>query len=465
MADDNNSEDKRPLRKPITAEQRRLLQQNFEKGEQSKNRNRDYAAEMFGLCVIGDPGNHVYVAAMLDNLQKKYNNKGKGSKLAAFSGMGARATLKKAISKGEFDKGIRAGVELLKLNPWDISTLMQLAEASEGLGCTESQLLYLNLAQRSAPDPGDPDIARACAKALAKNGIFDQATACWDRVKKYHPNNDEAQRAIADLHTEKMAWVGSGKDLAKGGAGKTAGGGKDSTRESELRARFDADPTDVDAASDLADLLAREQRYEEGEEVLKLSLSATGDVKVQEHLEDILVHRYRHQTAIAEKRANDDPSEENKKLLLDMRRELNRIELDVFRNRSERQPGNTTWKYELAVRLKLAGNYNEAIKALQEARGDPKKKVQVFIELGNCFLKIKQFKLAVANYGNAIEMMTERDFELRKKALYRAGAVSMDNLNDLDSAERYLTELAGLDFSYQDVSERLDKINRERNKG
>lgn len=462
---DENSEDKRPQRKPISAEQRRLLQQNFDKGEQSKNRNRDYAAEMFGNCVIGDPGNHVYVSAMLDNLQKKYNNKGKGSKLAAFSGMGARATLKKAISKGEFDKAIRAGVELLKLNPWDISVLMQMAEASEGLGCTESQLLYLNLAQRSAPDPGDPEIARACAKALAKNGIFDQATACWERVKKYHPNNDEAQHAIADLHTEKMAWVGSGKDLAKGGAGKSAGGGKDSTREAELRAKFEADPTDVDSASDLSDLLAREQRYEDAEEVLKLSLNATGDAKVQEHLEDIRVHRYRHQATIAEKRATDDPSEENKKLLQDMKRELNRVELEVFRSRSERHPGNSTWKFELGVRLKRAGKPNEAIKVLQEARGDAKKKVQVQYELGNCFYQINQFRLSVSSFAEALEMMTERDFELRKKALYSAGAVSMDRLNDLDAAERYLTELAGLDFSYKDVSERLDKINRERNKG
>ena len=37
-------------------------------------------------------------------------------------------------------------------------------------------------------------------------------------------------------------------------------------------------------------------------------------------------------------------------------------------------------------------------------------------------------------------------------------------LQDLDAAERDLTELAGLDFGYEDVSERLDKINKQRNK-
>jgi len=465
---DESSEDKRPKlvqRKPVTAEQRRLLQQNFDSGEKSvKKGARDYATEMFAICVIGDPGNRTYVTAFLDNLQKKYNNKGKGGNFAAFQGMGARAKLKKSIAKAEYDKAIRAGVDLLRLNPWDIPALMQIAEASAGLGCYETQLVYLNLAQKSAPDQGDPEIARACAKALAQIGLFDQAMGCWERVKKYHPNNEEAQHAVAQLHTEKIAWVGSGKEDAKAAAKKGAGG-KDDTREAELRAKLEAEPGDVDTASDLADLLTREERYEEAEAVLNSSLAATGgDVKVREHLEDIRLHRYRHQLAVAEKRANDDPSDENKKLADAMRKELNSVELEIYRSRTERYPNNTAFKYEYAVRLKNAKLHNEAIKALQEARGDPKKKVYVAFELGNCFLQIRQFKLAMKNYADALEMMTDRDQELRKKTLYRAGVVAMDHLGDLDAAERYFTLLAGLDFSYKDTSARLDKINQERHK-
>jgi tetratricopeptide (TPR) repeat protein len=463
MADD--SEDKRPKliqRKPVSAEQRRLLQQNFERGEQAKNRDRGYADEMYAQCVIGDPGNRVYVMAFLDNLQKKFNNKGKGGRLSSFSGMGARATLKKSVSKGELDKAIRAGVDLLRLNPWDIPALMLLSEAAAGLGCYETQLIFLNHATKSAPDPGDPEIARSCAKALAALGQFDQAIGCWERVKKYHQNNDEAQHAIAGLHTDKIGWVGSAsRDEAKNAANKA--GGKD-TRETELNARFDADPASIDAASDLADFLAHEDRYEDAETVLKTSFSATGDAKVQEHLEDIRLRRYRHQLAIAEKRAHDDPSDATKKLLRNMQIELLRIELEIFRNRSERYPGNTNIKFEYAIRLKRAGNYNEAIKMLQDARNDPKKKPIVFYELGNCFFKIKQFKLAMKNYADSLEMMTDRDLDLRKRALYRAGVVAMDYLNDLDAAERHLTTLAGLDFSYEDVSQRLDKINVERHK-
>jgi hypothetical protein len=36
-------------------------------------------------------------------------------------------------------------------------------------------------------------------------------------------------------------------------------------------------------------------------------------------------------------------------------------------------------------------------------------------------------------------------------------------LRELDRAERHLSELAGLDFGYRDVADRLDKIAQLRN--
>jgi hypothetical protein len=47
-------------------------------------------------------------------------------------------------------------------------------------------------------------------------------------------------------------------------------------------------------------------------------------------------------------------------------------------------------------------------------------------------------------------------------ALYRAGVLAT-GLRELDRAERHLSELAGLDFGYRDVSDRLDKIAQLRN--
>ena len=278
-------------------------------------------------------------------------------------------------------------------------------------------------------------------------------------MKKHHPENNEAQGAIASLHTDKIHYVGSGKEDAKA-AGKKAGKG---SKEDDLREQHNLDPSDVGCANELADLLCREERYTDAEAVLSKTLAATGgDIKVRETLEDVQLHGGRHRVTVADRKYQADPTDENKEEVRRLRRELIRVELDVFRSRSERYPGNTNWKYEFALRLKLAGNYNEAIKAFQEARSDPKRKAVVFIELGDCFAKIKQFKLALSNYVSSFDNMTDRDIEPRKPALYSGGVVAMDHLDDLDAAERLLTELAGMDFSYKDVGTRLDEIHRRR---
>ena len=109
------------------------------------------------------------------------------------------------------------------------------------------------------------------------------------------------------------------------------------------------------------------------------------------------------------------------------------------------------------MRLKAAGNHAEAIRHFQEVLQDPRRKGQVSLELGECFQKIKQYQLAAQNYQTAVELLTDRELELRKRALYRAGVLAA-GLGDADTARKHLATLAGLDFGYRDVAQRLDKL-------
>ncbi|MEX0585842.1 MAG: hypothetical protein WD176_04320, partial [Pirellulales bacterium] len=109
-----------------------------------------------------------------------------------------------------------------------------------------------------------------------------------------------------------------------------------------------------------------------------------------------------------------------------------------------------------------AGNYNEAIKYLQQARNDPKRKGQANFELGECFRLIKQYPLALGSYEAAIEALSNRDEEARKLALYWAGKVALLGTKDLDKASKHLNELAGMDFGFRDLSAVLDKLNQMR---
>src|SRR5262249_755228 len=156
------------------------------------------------------------------------------------------------------------------------------------------------------------------------------------------------------------------------------------------------------------------------------------------------LRKARMQSLIADKRASEAKSPEATEQAQRMRVDLNRLEIDVYRKRTERYPTNTQWKYELGVRLKKAANYNEPTKMLQDARNDPKHKGVVLLELGECFQHIKQYNLAMQHYETAIADMPEREQDQRKLALYRAGKLAF-GLQKLEEAEKHLTQLAALD--------------------
>jgi tetratricopeptide (TPR) repeat protein len=140
---------------------------------------------------------------------------------------------------------------------------------------------------------------------------------------------------------------------------------------------------------------------------------------------------------------------------------LNRTELEVYRSRSDRYPDNASLRFELALRLQRAKNYAEAIKVYQQAMADTKRKAAIHLGLGECFQGIKQFKLAASNFDQAVAASSDREPDQKKIALYRAGKLALF-MKNLEVAEKYLTELAGLDFGYKDVSELLDKLNQLR---
>ena len=68
------------------------------------------------------------------------------------------------------------------------------------------------------------------------------------------------------------------------------------------------------------------------------------------------------------------------------------------------------------------------------------------------------------NYVTAVDVLTDREPDLRKRALYRAGVLA-SGLEDPDNAKKYLSMLAGIDFGYRDVAQRLDKLASGKDKG
>lgn len=446
--------------------ERARLQKCFHTGTQNAATNADYAIEMFAMCVLGDPGNAIYLQSLMAALKKKHGARKAGG-LGALWSAGSRAGLKKLASNAQWRDLLKQGIEILKSTPNESGTLLAMADACGQLQFHETQRVYLKAALDAAPT--DADVNRQCAKFLADHGEFDQAIACWVRVSNTKGLGEEAQREIARLQVEKTIVAGHGM-TGRGAAAPRPGAATPAAPEgpnrvAALKEAIRQNPAEIEPYLELADLLEREGTAEEAEQVLHKALAASGnELKVREHLEDRQLRWARHRVHVAEKRVEAEDNAATRTTLDRLKVAQLKQEIEIYSARTQRYPENMTWRYELAMRLKAAGNHAEAIKHFQDVLQDARRKGAVSLELGECFQKIKQYQLAMRNYQAAVDSLTDREMELRKRALYRAGVLAA-GLEDVDAAQKYLSTLAGLDFSYRDVAQRLDKLASLKDKG
>ncbi|MEO2002238.1 MAG: tetratricopeptide repeat protein, partial [Pirellulales bacterium] len=437
------------LSPPSPAERSRLTKCFTTGSDNLRKGNYDYAIELFGSCVAGDPASAIYLQKFMEALSKKFSRKKKGG-LASLLSAGSRGSLKRLIASGKTREALKTGLDVLKKDPFDVACLLSLADACGEAHCLETQGLFLRRALDVAPK--DISVNKHCANYKERLGEYDQAISCWQRLAGTKSVREEADREIARLSVEKTRQ----KLESRGVSSKES---SDVSPLEELRQKLAASPTDYETAFELSDLLEREASIEEAETVLLDVLAASGnDLKVREHFEDRQIRWAKQRLMVAEKQLQNTDSEDNKETVARLKTALLKQEIDVFAARVERYPDNVSWKYELAMRLKTAGSPAEAIKFFQQVQMDSRRRGAVALELGECFQKIKQYPLAMRNYQTAVESLGDREVESRKRALYRAGVLAAA-MKDKDAALKFLSNLAELDFGYRDVAERLEKLN------
>ena len=444
----------RRVREPLSPARQKRLEKVFEHAtkKSTTSTDYDYITELLSQCVLGDPGNLEYVRTYVENLQKKYNNNRKGSPLAQFKERGSRSALKKALAQQQWDEVIEHGLKVLTVNPWDIHTLIGMATASAKCGDWECELYYLRCAL--AANPKDPETNRICGMTLGERGLYDQAIACWHRVEEALPTDDEAKRAVAVLTVQKARSRGEFGDDDEVSRRLRV---KDQQQEAasfeqRLLEKIKSEPRNLAHYLELSQQYVTNERYRESEELLAKAYEVSdGDPDIREKWEDAQLRHLRQRIGAA-----TDPEAKKK-----LQAEYFERDVQACKNRVERYPSNLALKYELGYRYLLTKRYAEAIRELQVAKNDPRRKGACMLALGQCFQHVKQYRLAMSHFESAIQEIPDRDAENKKRALYLAGRLAM-GLKDADTAEKYLATLAGLDFSYKDVSTLLDKVAKLR---
>jgi tetratricopeptide (TPR) repeat protein len=463
-------------------EKRRIATENFARAEQVRaSKNYDYAIQLYKICCQLDPANFLYRKALRSTQKEKYGNNLKGSPFAFFTTPGWKAKVKRAKASRDYLKVIEYGEEVLCKNPWDLGTQMDMAEAFDALGLTDLAVFTLDQARQKYPK--DVTLNRALARLFEKRGDFKAAIVLWQLVAQKVPSDVEARHKAKDLLADETIKRGGYEAATQSG---TAGSGgptvarsstateamqDKTTRDAEaLQKRIEADPTEPSLYLQLANLYRRRGDEERARAVLQQGLGPTGNhftlqleiaeldlVPLRKNLEATESRIKKLQANPEDEELLDGPSlEDLNKTRAKLQKEILAREAEILRTRAERFPADLNHRLELGIRLLRLDKPDEAIAEFQHARRDDKLKARACLNLGHCFRRKKNDKLAERNYEDALQAALPSEEAVRKEALYQRAMIASEQ-GDLATAMSFGQELANLDFNYKNIGKLLEE--------
>jgi len=227
----------------------------------------------------------------------------------------------------------------------------------------------------------------------------------------------------------------------------------------QARKRYEENPTDRKAINELVEMLCKREKEQEENKAIEILLKAykdTGEYGYKMHADDIRIAQFRRK---ARQLATAGDTEAARKVLRDQLR----LELKVYKERTQQYPTDMRLRYQYGLRLFKAGRHDDAIPVLQDARSDPKTRVQCNLYIGRCFFEKGYHAQAIDTFKEALRLHETPDDELGKDLLYRLGRAYEEDGQVAEALKTY-GQLIQWDYNYRngEVRKRLDALkNRE----
>jgi tetratricopeptide (TPR) repeat protein len=377
----------------------------------------------------------------------------------------ARANLAK--SKGQSTQAIEIFEEALAHNPWDVTASRDAAEAAEQIGWKELAQWFLESVQAEATDV---EFFRYLAHIEEQCQAWPKAIAAWERVKKLHPNDEDANKQINALSASAT--------IHRAGLNEAIGKKADTEvarqlpsdieemkqpqipPEKRLLKEINENPTLVGPYLQLADHFKGKGHLDNAEKTLAKALERIpDDPSLQLAYAEVQIARLQRAIISYTEKLKEVPDDADAKAKLDrLQAKLVEYEVNEFRRRINLYPGDLKLRYELGLRLARAGRHGDAIGEFQQALGSPALKVQAMHHLGMSFEAEGRHKLAERNYEEALKALDANDKSTFCALHYRLGRVC-EVMGNNAAAEEHYNEVAAIDYNYLDVAQRLRHLS------
>ena len=445
----------------VTPEKRERLQQLFVRGnEQMSKGGYEYADFYFSECVLEDPGNPIYAQTFLANVRKKHGEKKKTTR--SFIAAGKKMTIDSRKPENVF----KVGIETLRVNPWDVETLISTGKACENLGYIKSAVVYFQSAVDADPSHIGANIT--CCEALRETADYDGALACVQRVLKQRPDDLDMRKLLNSLSAEKAIHKGQYASGVSREMLESTGTmirenedamGRTLTVEEQIKRRIAKNPQDTANYVELAQYYYTQSDFAQAEESYARAADVSDNAPAMvEGLLGAQKKRLYAETRRLKEEYERQPQEDLKAVFLASRNQYKAKSMELAQHRVRHFPNHAGYRFDYGILLQESEQVKEAISEFQVAKAERTLTGVCLLELGRCFQMIRQYKLAMTHYQEAVSALEPG--ENKKKALYLAMKLAF-GLENYALAEEYGHQLAAIDFAYRDLGDILDQIAQE----
>ncbi|HIA20111.1 MAG TPA: hypothetical protein EYN70_11970 [Planctomycetaceae bacterium] len=436
----------------VSRSQRRQIQHAYERAliaMSDPSENRLLVHQLLSECVIEDLSTPMFISTLLENLGTATQAGKTGRSVPAMFRQWVSYLRNwrffRTVKRQPGKEAIRFGLRALYRQPHDLHLLCTLAEVCLSADMWVVAECYLRHAL--AINANSQQAIELLARSLLQQARFEESLDTWQQLQPGRAEETQISQIIDCLQTHLPASSQTEMETWK-----------ENCPQSWL-SEIEQNPTSAELYLKLSAHLIQQRRWNAADDLLNRGLAATGArPELLEQLETIRLESCRHQQQIAAQLNSINPQIVGIDALNDLQWEFDRTEMQVFERRTRSYPSDFQYPLQLAACLRRLGNFEAALKQLDQIPDNEQTRFEAALERGKCHQHLHQFAAAVAEYDRLINNPgTQSEPPIYEQALYH-GALLTAAMGNGKQAQRWLSRLLEFSPDYQDARDRLDKI-------
>ena len=399
------------------------------------------------------------------------------------SGFGDSSKYKKVSARNPKDAMFKAEY-LLSKDPNNPNHMIDMAKGAVDCGFRETAIWIADILFDVNLHQPKPSLSTYIflRESYSKVECFGRALQACQLALQLKPNDSDLQDSMRDLSAQATMQQGryDQEDDFRASIKDRQGQEKLQAQErvirsvavmdeaiAQARKEYEAEPQVSGKINKLVTELCNTEKEEKENEaiaILEKAYNEQAQFRYKQRSGEIFIKQLTRKVRNLQKQQKQDAN--NKELAAQRTQAVQNLlitELDHYKLCVENYPTDLRMKYEYGKRLMVAGKYDEAIPVLQEARSDPRHRIDALNYIGRCFFYKHWYADAVEIFEQALAQTENRESNVAKELLYNLARAHEED-GALDEALNCYRRVVQIDFNYLDASKRIDAIRGKQHK-